>query len=516
MLDLNTLFDENYYLSQNPDVASAVGQGGFTTGLDHFSAFGKFERRQPSAFYDESFYLADNLDVANAVEQGILGSGLDHFIFFGQFEGRDPISEFDTSNYLSQNQDVAAAVNSGAMTAYGHYVAFGANEGRLGAPSLQQLVDPITGGGISPGPELTAIIPPKGRFTTQFGFGLVDAADAVARARGESSAFPDIEDILSSGAAKFNDFYGLNLVNAPEVWEQGFTGEGITVAVLDSGIDYNHPELTDNILPTGFDFVDGDNDPIFNPDDKAFQGTGSNHGTHVTGIIAAERNEDDVTGVAYDAKIMPLRVLGTKEDGSQPTAEETNSNIAEAIRYAVDNGADVINMSLALDAEGDNQAGLVPDPNVEEALRYAKERGVVSVFATGNNFDGSLTEFLYPARYAEQGLGIAVGALDDTRLITPLSLAAPSEMPINFVSAPGFGIFSTYPNDEQEVEDGTSQAAPFVAGVAALMLEANPGLTPDQVYDILIGTAKANGLKILEDNQEKEFDIATGLFEPVA
>jgi subtilisin family serine protease len=503
MLDIGSLFDENYYLQQNPDVANAVSLGGFATGLDHFLSNGQFEGRQPSGFYSESYYLQQNQDVANAVSLGGFASGLEHFLNNGQFEGRDPITEFNTAYYLQQNPDVAAVVNSGGMTALGHYVFFGQNEGRVanavGSQSFNQPIDPLTGDS----------------FTPQFGFGLVDAADAVAQASGLQTSFPDVDDIFDSVDDGFNDFYGLNDINAPEVWAQGFTGEGVKIAVLDSGIDYNHPDLSNQInRDLAFDFVDNDNDPIFNPEDQTFQNTSPNHGTHVTGIIAAENDDDDVTGVAYDAEIIPLRVFGTKADGTNPSVDETNSGVAQAIRYAVDNGADVINMSLALNGEN-NQVGLVPDSRVEEALRYAKEQGVVSVMSAGNKLSDDLTQYLYPARYAEQGLGIAVGAVNDQQSIIDISLPAASETPVNFVSAPGFGILSTYPNNVEEVEDGTSQAAPFVTGVVALMLEANPDLNPDQVYSILTETAEADGLKIFEDGQQKEFDIATGAFEIV-
>ena len=131
MLDLGSIFDENFYLQQYTDVANAVSQGGFATGFDHFLLNGQFEGRQPSGLYSESYYLQQNPDVANAVSQGGFATGLDHFLLNGQFEGRDPITEFNTAHYLAQNPDVAAAVNSGGMTALGHYVMLGKNEGRV-------------------------------------------------------------------------------------------------------------------------------------------------------------------------------------------------------------------------------------------------------------------------------------------------------------------------------------------------------------------------------------------------
>lgn len=511
MLTLGSLFDENTYLQQNPDVANAVSLGGFASGFDHFLKHGQFEGRQPSGFYSESYYLQQNPDVASAVSLGGFATGLDHFLSHGQFEKRDPIAGFNTGYYLQQNPDVAAAVNAGAMTALEHYVFFGKNEGRFpipfGSPGFNQPnwpIDPITG----------AFIPSRGAFAPQFGFGLVDAADAVAKARGQAEPFFFSDDLKLNEDFGFldnpvpNDFYGLNLVKAPAVWNQGITGKDIVVAVLDGGVDETHPEFTGKIVP-GFDFIGGI------PNQQDFQ-----HGTHVAGIIAAKNDGINITGVAPDAEIMPIRVLDRTVDGNL-SADEINLRYANAIRFAVDNGADIINMSLKLPSpDGNENDGLTPNLEVENALRYAKDNGVVVVMAAGNNDGKDQSQPFYPARYAEDGLGIAVGAVDDNNTVLDLNSVPPQfagfNPGINYVSAPGYEIASTYPNGRINSQTGTSQAAPFVAGVAALMLEANPNLTPDQVYDILTGTAKANGLKIFENDQEKVFDIATGLFEPVA
>ncbi len=505
MLDLGSLFDENSYLQQYTDVANAVSQGGFATGFDHFRLHGQFEGRQPSGFYSESYYLQQNPDVANAVSLGGFATGLEHFLNHGQFEGRDPITEFNTAYYLGQNPDVASAVNSGGMTALGHYVFFGQNEGRVanavGSQGFNQPIDPVTG-------AFTPFIPPEGPFATQFGFGLVDAADAVARARG-LEPFSFDQPLESANLEEQNeiddDFYGLNLIKAPAVWNQGITGKDVVVAVLDGGVDDTHSEFAGKIVP-GFDFVGG------NANQQDFQ-----HGTHVAGIIAAKNDGINVTGVAPDAKIMPIRVLDRGVDGNL-SADDINLRYANAIRFAVENGADIINMSLKLPSpEGTD--GLTPNTEVENALRYAKDNGVLVVMAAGNNDGKDQSQPFYPGRYAEDGLGIAVGAVDDLNTVLDLDGVAPqfagSNPEINFISAPAYRIASTYPNNEINSQTGTSQAAPFVAGVAALMLEANPNLNPDQVYDILTGTAKADGLKIFENGEEKEFDIATGLFEPI-
>ena len=136
-LPLAQLFDEDFYLNQNPDIAAAVDAGVFVSGYHHFVEFGIAEGRNPSLLYNEGFYLANNPDVANAVATGVISSGLDHFLNSGHEEGRDPSSLFDQSDYLTNNSDVAMAVGSGTVqSAFEHYIEFGVDENRLPALSL--------------------------------------------------------------------------------------------------------------------------------------------------------------------------------------------------------------------------------------------------------------------------------------------------------------------------------------------------------------------------------------------
>jgi VCBS repeat-containing protein len=126
-------FNEAQYLAQNADVAEAVANGTFSSGLQHYQLHGNAEGRTGASTYtvDEAFYLAENSDVAAAVAAGTIASGVQHFLQFGQYEGRDGNAMFDTAYYLAQNTDVAAAISSGAIqSAYQHYVSNGANEGR--------------------------------------------------------------------------------------------------------------------------------------------------------------------------------------------------------------------------------------------------------------------------------------------------------------------------------------------------------------------------------------------------
>lgn len=317
-------------------------------------------------------------------------------------------------------------------------------------------------------------------FNNIYGYGLVDANAAVSRALNSPNAFPAVPNLGGNN-------WGRDTINAPEVWERGITGNGIVVAVIDGGVDYTHPDLDGNIwrnageIPDngidddrngfiddigGWDFVSNDNNPM----DESLSG----HGTHVAGIIAAERNDFGITGVAYNAKIMPVRVLPKFPTGNW-------SDVAAGIRYAVNNGANIINLSLGND--------IMPQPLVDAAIQYATDKKVVVVMSAGNE---SSPQPNYPAINADR-FGIAVGGIDkNNRMYKSSDLAG--FRPLDYVVAPGVDIYSTTPNNSYKTFNGTSMAAPHVAGVAALVLSANPNLTPAQVEYILTTTANRNGI----------------------
>jgi hypothetical protein len=322
---------------------------------------------------------------------------------------------------------------------------------------------------------------PSGPFNSDYGYGLVNANAAVSRTLNRSNPFPALPDLGGTN-------WALDVINAPEVWNQNITGNGIVVAVVDSGVDYTHPDLDDNIwrnageIPgngidddrngyiddiRGWDFVASDNNPM----DLDFDG----HGTHIAGAIAAERNDLGITGVAPNAKIMPVRVLPAFGRGEW-------DNVAAGIRYAADNGANVINLSIL----GDE---FVPSNVVNSAIQYANNKGSVVFMAAGNSGD---IQPVYPARDADS-LGIAVGSIDVRGRMADSSNRAGSR-PLDYLVAPGVEIVSTTPDEDYEVRSGTSMATPQVAGVAALVLNANPTLTPAQVEYILTTTANRNGL----------------------
>lgn len=329
-------------------------------------------------------------------------------------------------------------------------------------------------------PVIPDITTPLGVFNSNYGCGLVNANAAVSRTLNRSTLFPDVPNLGGNN-------WGRDIINAPEVWNQNITGNGIVVAVVDTGVDYNHPDLDSNIWQNpgeiagngidddrngyiddvrGWDFVSNDNNPM----DENIHG----HGTHVAGAIAAERNDFGITGVAYNAKIMPVRVLPAFGGGSL-------NNIAAGIRYAADNGANVINLSLGNE--------LYPSKEENDAIVYANNKGCVVVMAAGN---AGNRQPAYPARNADR-FGIAVGSIDLNGSMDCDSDRAGST-PLDYVVAPGVDIYSTTPGNTYQNMSGTSMAAPHVAGVAALVLSANPTLTPAQVDYILTTTANRNGV----------------------
>jgi subtilisin family serine protease len=334
--------------------------------------------------------------------------------------------------------------------------------------------------------SVKAIAPNFGKFDVNYGYGLVNASAAVAHAAGQH-LFTNVPS---------RDGWNLDLINAPAAWAQGYSGQGIIVAVLDTGVNYTHPDLAPNIWMNareianngidddgngfvddirGWSFVDADtNDPM------DFDGSDNiGHGTHVAGTIAALNNNFGITGVAPNAKIMPIRVIGGSDD---LFAERFDANLAAGIRYAVDNGARVLNISLG------NDPGDAPLVQTRLALKYARQFGAIAVMAAGNERLYGATRPIDPASYAAQGLGIAVGAIDRKRTLADFSNPA-GNRPLNFVVAPGVKIRSTVLGAEYDVWDGTSMATPHVAGVVALMLSANPRLTAAQVEKILTSTA---------------------------
>lgn len=259
----------------------------------------------------------------------------------------------------------------------------------------------------------------------------------------------------------------------------------VVVAVLDSGVDLQHPELKGKLVP-GYDFVDilsgaedffGDKDsPDDDPDDQLV-----GHGTHVAGIIAAT-GLSMPQGVAPDCRIMPVRVLGAVRGGGGYVGAGLVDNINNGIKWAVDHGAHIINMSLGIKHD---QGGL---PHAE-AIEYAEKRGVTVIAASGN--DGT-PELYYPGALPHV---IAVGAIDRNRQVTNFTTYGKVTL-----AAPGDQVYSAHVNQSYAFASGTSQAAPFVAGAAALLYarakQLGRHITPAHVRFILMHTSDKTGTRM--------------------
>ncbi len=309
-------------------------------------------------------------------------------------------------------------------------------------------------------------------FNNRDGYGLVNAAVAVSKVLGQNP-FPDVAQL--GGNSWYTDF-----VKAPEVWNRGYKGQGITVAVIDTGVDYTHPDLAPNIWTNqgeiaGNGIDDDDNGFIddyrgwnFVDDNNNVMDTDS-HGTHVAGIIGATQNGVGTTGIAPLVKIMPIKVIGSSRTGS-------GWDVAQGIYYATNNGAKVINLSLG---------GSTPLPSIRDAIDYAASQGVNVVMAAGNS-GGTIP--VYPGYYALNN-GIVVGAVDRENTFLGFSNRAGDDTAMAYVTAPGGGLTSTVLRGLYAGKSGTSMATPNVAGVVALMLSANPNLTPDEVRQIVTSSA---------------------------
>lgn len=308
-------------------------------------------------------------------------------------------------------------------------------------------------------------------YNSNNGYGLVNAGLAVSKAAGDGP-YEDVPDLGGNN-------WGADLINAPTVWNKGYTGKGVIVAVIDTGVDFNHEDLKNNIWINtkeiaGNGIDDDGNGYIDDVRGWNFDNNNNNvldnngHGTHVSGTIAAENNGIGVVGIAYNSQIMSVKALDANGSGSY-------ANITKGIYYAVDNGAKVINLSLGGNSSNDS---------LKSAIEYASNKGVIVVMAAGNNSESIPS---YPARYAYNS-GIAVGAVDQNNNLAKFSNRSGSQE-IAYITAPGVNIYSTVPNNQYANYSGTSMAAPHIVGVVALMLGANPNLTESQVRQILTMTS---------------------------
>lgn len=297
--------------------------------------------------------------------------------------------------------------------------------------------------------------------------------------------------------------YALTTTATLPAWNTA-TGAGVVVAVIDTGVDVAHPDLAEQLWTNPSELANGvDDDGNGFVDDLhgwAFWGETSDnnigdawgHGTHVAGIVAARRgNAEGIAGIAPAARLMVLKVLGTPADG-----DGSESDVAQAVLYAVNEGAQVINISLG--GEADTEV-------LRQAVAYATSQGVVVVAAAGN----SNSAVLYPAAYPSV---IAVASLNSSDQRANSSSYGPQMS----VSAPGVGIWSAALSAGVSCRSngiyaqqgyyalcsGTSMAAPHVAGASALIRQQRPTLSPFCTRLLLERTA--------DDLRTPGYDIFTG------
>ncbi|RFB11393.1 serine protease [Bacillus sp. HNG] len=292
---------------------------------------------------------------------------------------------------------------------------------------------------------------------------------------------------------------GVQLVQAPSIWEESSQGEGIVIAVIDTGIDTSHPDLKDRII-AGRNFTtdyQGKTD-IFEDN--------NGHGTHVSGTIAASLNNEGVVGIAPKAQILSLKALTGEGSGNYEW-------IIDAIHYAVqwrgpaDERVRVISMSLG---------GPEDVPELHEAIQQAVNQNVSVVVAAGNEGDSQedTFEYAYPGAYNEV---ISVGAVNMDLELAPFSN---TNTEIDLV-APGVDVVSTYPDNKYAQLTGTSMAAPHVAGAIALLInvsekEFERTLSEAEVYAQLVRrTVPLGNRKSAEGNGFLQLDLIERLHDVI-
>ncbi|MDC9727465.1 MAG: S8 family serine peptidase [Candidatus Thioglobus sp.] len=278
-------------------------------------------------------------------------------------------------------------------------------------------------------------------------------------------------------SAEYNAQYGLGNINAAEIYSDGYSGSGVTVAVIDTGVDLDHSDLADNIASGGYDYVDNDSDANANG-----QGVYMSHGTHVAGIIAGVKNDTGMHGVAYSAKILALRA-------GNSAGSLSSSAIESSIDQAISQGAKVINVSFG--------SSSILSSTANKWLS-AHNNDIVSVHAAGNS---SLSDPSYGAKLpVDSGYEaladslIAVVATDSSNTIASYSNKCGVAMQW-CMAAPGSSVYSTVDtddnnyNDDYATFDGTSMAAPHVSGAVAVLRSKWPSKTAAETVTILYDTA---------------------------
>jgi subtilisin family serine protease len=299
--------------------------------------------------------------------------------------------------------------------------------------------------------------------------------------------FSELWGLKNSGqkdAQKRYGFAGMD-IGAEQAWQITTGSSGVVVAIVDTGITYNHPDLKENIWTNmaeinGRPGVDDDGngyiDDIHGYSFESGKGKGDSidlvgHGTHCAGIIGAKGNNGQgIVGVNWNVKLMSLKFIGESGEGTSEAA-------IKAIDYAINNGAKIINNSWG---GGDESIAL------QEAIERANKKGVLFIAAAGNDSADNDAKPFYPASYPNENI-VSVAAIDNQGRLAEFSNYGKKSV---HLAAPGMNIVSTITKDFAS-HSGTSMAAPFVTGVAALLLAHEPNLSHLEIKERLITTTKA-------------------------
>ncbi|WP_237205930.1 S8 family peptidase [Rothia nasimurium] len=311
------------------------------------------------------------------------------------------------------------------------------------------------------------------------------SASATSKASASPSALASVPTIATpKGDSIRAREYWLTQYGFTDLWSET-TGKGVTVAVIDTGVDGTHQDLTGNVV-SGYDASTG------TTKNKGWKGLGvePEHGTLVASVIAGHGHDDGITpansgepgesagmiGVAPDATILPISLeLGT----TSATTRSVDEQIPDAVRYAVDNGADIINLSVGSDKTSWPESW-------DSAFAYAEEKGIIIIASAGNRGAG-LTQVGAPATMP--GV-LTVGGVDKNKQD---SWSSSSQGISIAVSAPSESMIGAIPNNKYATWSGTSAAAPIVAGLAALIMEKYPDLTGNQVIQRIIESSDDAG-----------------------